>query len=63
MTVEVSRMGQQIRIQTEVAVREGSMLLRGVEAVQSVTGGAAKTDPLGTRVIPVQGSNALTVQL
>jgi alpha-D-xyloside xylohydrolase len=63
LTVVISRKGQEIRAQAEGATKEWSVLLRGVEAVRSVTGGAAQADPLGTRVIPTQGLNALTIQL
>jgi alpha-D-xyloside xylohydrolase len=63
MTVVVSRKGQEVCVQAEGGAKPWSVLLRGVEAVQSVEGGTAQADPLGTRVIPAQGLNALTVQL
>jgi alpha-D-xyloside xylohydrolase len=63
ITVVVSRKGREIRVQAEGASKEWSVLLRGVEAVQSVTGGAAQADPLGTKITPARGLSALTIQL
>jgi alpha-D-xyloside xylohydrolase len=63
MTVEVSRVGQQVRFHAHGASKSWSVLLRGVSSVQSVKGGEAQTDVLGTRLVPAKGVRRLTVLL
>jgi alpha-D-xyloside xylohydrolase len=63
MTVEVSRAGQQVRVEAQGASKPWSVLLRGVDAVESVAGGKAQADALGTRLIPAEITSRLTVRL
>jgi alpha-D-xyloside xylohydrolase len=63
MTVEVSRAGQQVRVQARGASRSWSVLLRGIESVRSVQGGTARPDALGTLLVPAEGAQALTALL
>jgi alpha-D-xyloside xylohydrolase len=63
MTVKLSRKGQQIRIQAKGESKSWSILLRGVDSVQSVEGGKAKADALGTLLVPEKGINRLIVRL
>jgi alpha-D-xyloside xylohydrolase len=63
MTVELSREGQQIRIQAKGETKSWSVLLRGVGSIQSVEGGKAKADELGTLLVPEKGVNLLIVRL
>jgi alpha-D-xyloside xylohydrolase len=62
-TIEVRREGPDIRVQTLGANRFWRILLRGVDTLHSVTGGAAHADSLGTLVIPAEGATALTARL
>jgi alpha-D-xyloside xylohydrolase len=62
MTFEVRREGQYVRVQGRDATQPWRVLLRGVEAVQSVEGGTSQSDPLGTLVTPEQGTNELTIR-
>ena len=63
MTVEVSRVGQQVRVCAEGASKPWSVLLRGIGSVQSVEGGAAQADALGTLLVPAEGARCMTVRL
>ncbi len=63
MTLEVKRVGQQVRIRAEGKSAGWSVLLRGVEKVKGVTGGAAQADPLGARIIPAAGESELILEL
>lgn len=63
MSIQVSRSGQQITVETEGASKAWSILLRGVEAAQSVDGGKAKKDPLGLLVTAKTGVSRLTIEL
>jgi alpha-D-xyloside xylohydrolase len=63
MSIRVSRSGQQITVETEGASRAWSILLRGVDVVQSVDGGKAKKDPLGVLVTAKKGASRLTIEL
>jgi alpha-D-xyloside xylohydrolase len=63
MTVEASRVGQQVRVQAEGVSGSWSVLLRGVDAVGPVEGGRAEDDVLGTLLIPAEGTRCLTVRL
>jgi alpha-D-xyloside xylohydrolase len=63
MTIEASRAGQQVHVSTRGASNAWRVLLRGVAAVQSVEGGAAQADALGTLVIPATGATRLNIVL
>jgi alpha-D-xyloside xylohydrolase len=63
MTLEVSRWGKAIHVTARGATKPWRVLLRGVAAVQSVEGGTAREDALGTPVIPAAGVGALTARL
>jgi alpha-D-xyloside xylohydrolase len=63
MALNASRTGQQVRIQAQGQSEGWSVLLRGIKAVQSVLGGTAQDDALGTRVVPAAAGMALTVEL
>ena len=62
MGIQVRRSGQQITVETEGASKAWSILLRGVEAAQSVDGGKAKKDPLGVLVTAKKGASRLTIE-
>ncbi|MDH5441128.1 MAG: alpha-xylosidase, partial [Candidatus Bathyarchaeota archaeon] len=59
MTVKASRKGQQVRVQVQGEPKFWSVLLRGVGSVQSVEGGIAKADTLGTLLVPKKGASSL----
>jgi alpha-D-xyloside xylohydrolase len=63
MTVKASRKGQQVRVQVQGEPKPWSVLLRGVGSVQSVEGGVAKADTLGTLLVPKKGASSLTIRL
>ncbi len=63
MTVKVSRKGQQVRVQVQGEPKPWSVLLRGVGSVQSVEGGIAKADTLGTLLVPNKSASSLTIRL
>jgi alpha-D-xyloside xylohydrolase len=63
MTVEVRRGGDRIEVQIEGASSSWSVLLRGIEAVQSVEGGTAQAEALGTRLAPTGDVRRLVVHL
>ena len=63
MTVEVRREGDRIEVQVQGASKSWSVLLRGVEAVASVEGGAAQAEALGTRLVPAEDVRRLVVHL
>jgi alpha-D-xyloside xylohydrolase len=63
MTLEVSRQGQQVHVRAQGMATAWPVLLRGIESVQSVAGGTAQADPLGTRLIPAEGASSLVVHL
>jgi alpha-D-xyloside xylohydrolase len=63
MTVKASRKGQQVRVQVQGEPKPWSVLLRGVGSVQSVEGGIAKADTLGTLLVPKKGVSSLTIRL
>jgi alpha-D-xyloside xylohydrolase len=63
MAVEVRRDGAKIDIRASGAVYHWHALLRGVEQVHSVDGGLAKSDALGTMLVPPKGTTHLTVRL
>jgi alpha-D-xyloside xylohydrolase len=62
-TVTATRAGDEIRIETEGSGRAWSVLLRGIEGLTSVEGGAAEGDPLGTRLTPEGDTTSLVVRL
>jgi alpha-D-xyloside xylohydrolase len=61
VTVEAHRIGTQVEFSVQGATRPWSVLLRGVEAVASVEGGAAQAEALGTRLVPLKGVRRLVV--
>jgi alpha-D-xyloside xylohydrolase len=63
MTVEVSRIGQEIHIQPKGASKAWSVLLRGVKEIQPVVGGVAQADPLGTMISPAEDAHTIIVSL
>ena len=63
MTVEVRREGDRIEVQVEGTSASWSVLLRGIESVQSVEGGAAQAEVLGTRLVPAEDVRRLVVHL
>jgi alpha-D-xyloside xylohydrolase len=60
---EVSREGQQVRVESREATRPWEVLLRNIAAVHAVDGGSIRPDPLGTRIIPADGLSRVTVRL
>ena len=63
MTLRVRRAGQQLHIQAEGAPASWSVLLRGIGSAQSVDGGTARADTLGTLLIPARGTTHMEVCL
>jgi alpha-D-xyloside xylohydrolase len=62
-TVEARRVGARIEVSVQGSTNPWSVLLRGVEAVASVEGGAAQPDALGTRLVPAEDVHRLVVHL
>jgi len=63
LSVQARRSGSEIRVRAEGAPAAWKVLLRGIWSVQSVEGGAAEGDDLGTLVFPASGVSELTVRL
>ena len=63
MTLQVRRVGQQLDVQAEGALASWSVLLRGIGSVQSVDGGTARADELGTLLIPDRGATHMVARL
>jgi alpha-D-xyloside xylohydrolase len=63
MILEASGAGGSIRVRAEGKSENWSILLRNVSRVQSVEGGVAKPDTLGTLVTPAKGVESLTINL
>jgi len=63
MTFRVRRSGQQLHIQAEGTSTSWSVLLRGIGSAQSVDGGTARADALGTLLIPDRGATHMVVHL
>ena len=63
LVATVRRMGPEIQVDVPEAEKGWRVLLRGVTAVESITGGAAAADPLGTLVTPEPGARSVTVRL
>jgi alpha-D-xyloside xylohydrolase len=63
LTVEMNRTGQEIRARVQGDSHSWRILLRGIESVQSVKGGEAQADKLGTLLIPAGGADRLEVRL
>jgi alpha-D-xyloside xylohydrolase len=63
MTIEVCREADRIDVQVEGASFSWSVLLRGIDAVQSIEGGAAQVEALGTRLVPAEDVRRLVVHL
>jgi alpha-D-xyloside xylohydrolase len=62
-TFELRREGPNVQIRALGTSKPWHILLRGVEAVASVDGGAAQADSLGTLIMPAEGATVLTVRL
>jgi alpha-D-xyloside xylohydrolase len=62
-TVEVRREGDRIEVQVEGVSSSWSVLLWGIEAVQSAEGGTAQAETLGTRLGPAEDVRRLVVHL
>jgi alpha-D-xyloside xylohydrolase len=60
-TVEARRVGTRIEVAVEGASGPWSVLLRGIEHVDSVEGGAAQAEALGTRLVPEEDARRLVV--
>ncbi|MBN1309825.1 MAG: alpha-xylosidase [Anaerolineae bacterium] len=63
MTIKVSRTGENIHIQAQAASKPWYVLLRGIDAVQSVEGGAAQSETLGTLLTPKKDADSLIAHL
>jgi len=63
MILKASRAGGRVQVEAEGASKQWSILLRGISRVQSVEGGTAKPNTLGTLIIPVNGAKSLTANL
>ena len=63
MRVTARREGGEITVEAEGATGPWSVLLRGVDAVASVKGGAASVEPLGTRVVSEDGAAVVRITL
>jgi alpha-D-xyloside xylohydrolase len=62
-TVEARREGAQIEVSVEGTTGPWSVLLRGVATVDSVEGGAARAEALGTRLAPAEDVRRLVGHL
>lgn len=62
-TFKVRREGPLVHVQARGTTKPWCVLLRGVSAIQSVSGGAAEDDTLGTLLTPEDGVNGLSVRL
>lgn len=63
MTLEASRTGGSIRVRVDGYSRKWSLLLRGVDKVESVEGGAARAESLGMLITPLEDVEHLTISL
>jgi alpha-D-xyloside xylohydrolase len=63
MQVQASRRGQTIDVHVGGTSRPWSVVLRGVGQVQSVEGGAASPDRLGTRVAAAERASSMKIVL
>lgn len=63
MILEASREGKSIHVTVEGESDNWSILLRNVRIVQSVNGGTAHPDVLGTLIIPEKGVKTLKIDL
>lgn len=63
MTLHVRREGQTLHIEADGATKPWRVLLRGIAAVSTITGGTSELDKRGILVRPTDGSSELTIQL
>jgi len=63
MSVEVKREGQRIDVRAEGTIAQWRVLLRGIGAIQSIDGGIAQADDLGTLLVAAPGASELTIRL
>jgi hypothetical protein len=61
LAVNVRREGSVIKVQVRGAGKPWRLLLRGINAVAAVDGGAAHDDALGSMIVPEQGAVDLTI--
>ncbi len=63
MTLHIQRQGEKVTIEADGATKSWSVLLRGITAVASISGGTAETTEQGTLLLPAEHTSRLTVQL
>lgn len=63
LTATLKREGAAIQCALEGAARNWSVLLRGINEVQSVSGGSHASHESGTMVVPEAGKSSLTINL
>jgi alpha-D-xyloside xylohydrolase len=63
MTLHVRREGNTLSIESEGAAKSWSVLLRGITAVNSISGGTVEADAQSLLLRPLEGISRLTVQL
>jgi alpha-D-xyloside xylohydrolase len=63
LTANITREGDSIHVEVQGVEKPWRVLLRGLETTQSVEGGTAHSDALGTLLMPDQGVNWLTIRL
>ncbi len=63
MTLHIKRQGEKVTIEVDGATKSWSVLLRGITAGASISGGTAETTEQGTLLLPTEPTSRLTVQL
>jgi alpha-D-xyloside xylohydrolase len=63
LTFHIRREEGTLDIQVEGAGKSWQVLLRGISAVTTISGGSTKSDTYGTVLLPGEGSDRLRVQL
>ena len=63
MTLHIRREGNTLTINSEGATQSWAVLLRGITAVHSISGGTAKAETQGLRLVPAEESSSLIIQL
>ncbi|MFO7680089.1 MAG: alpha-xylosidase [Chloroflexota bacterium] len=63
MTLHIKRQGEKLTIEADGATKSWAVLLRGITAVQSISGGTVEAEAQGLLLRPTEGTNHLTVQL
>ncbi|RAP73833.1 alpha-xylosidase [Paenibacillus montanisoli] len=62
-TATATRSGSTITVETQGEAKGWSVLIRGVDAVQSIQGGQSDAASEGVRIIPLDGVSRLVIQL